>query len=459
MVRDPDGSRLRAQLARLSGYTDAALIDTLTAPEHAALAAELLRERLADQPERFADEHLVAIAGTHDLSRRLEGGLTGPLPLASLRGFARAEIGRRGDEPWRPLCPPHAGARCLAALEGHDGEVRRLQALDGGVLVSTTADGSRLLWELATGRQLAALQREDGLGADTLLRRRGGRVVVSRPGARRSHAEFPLPEGSIKAVAGGRFALVEGGPSGAAISVREIPSGRVLWSRDGFAWDFRAGDTLDVELSPGGRFLAVGQGYGSHLEIVEIDSGRATSFASETTDACLVALAAEPLAMLSLRGRLVVHDLDAGSAALDLDGVGPAALDARAALLLRAAGGRVELRERGGRLRWQHTAPGPVDQVALGTGGELCCALVRGSWDDDERSYRPALRVWDRDGAALAAIDGAHAATVLPGAREVVTGGRWGTIWRWAVTGPVPGPAAGSSGGGAARTAARRTAR
>ena len=459
MIRDARGDRRRALVARLSGYTDAALVDALTAPEHAGLAAELLRERLVDQPDRFHDDVLQAIAGAHDLSRRLEGGLTGPLPLTALRSFARAEIGRRGGEAWRPLCPRHSGVRCLAALEGHDGEVRRLQALEGGVLASAAADGSRLIWELGSGRQLASLRREDGVGPEALLRWRAGAVVALRPGGPRVEARLELPEGSIRAVAGTRLALLEGGPSDATVSVREIPGGRVLWSRAGYAWDFRVGDTLDVDLSPGGRYLAVGQGYGAHVEIVELDSGRSVAFDSETPSACLLALGPEPLALLSQRGRLVVHDLDAGSAAHELEGAGPAALDGAAAVLLRAVENRIELHEVRGRRLWQYEAPGQVDQVAVSADGELCCALVRGAWGDDERSYRPVLRVLSRSGNEVAAIDGAYAVAAVPGRNELVTGGRWGTIWRWEIA--PAATAAGPATGGAAppRRPARRPTR
>jgi len=432
MTREKGSDRRRAELARLSAYTDAALLDALGEPARAELAADLLRERLSDQPDRVPADVLEALAGAHDISRRLHGGLTGPLPLAALRAFARAEIRRRGGEAWRPLSPPHRGVRCLAALEGHDGEVRRMWSLDGGVLASETAGGERLLWHLASGRRLAPLRREDGLGTRAVLRWRSGSVAVSQPGAARPAGRLELPAGSIRAVAGGVLALLEGGPDAAALSVRDLATGRVMWSRDGYAWDFRSGDVLDVDLSPGGRYVAVGRGYGSHLEVVEIETGRSEEFASSTHEACLVALAEEPLALLSLGDRLVVYDLDAGRAALTLDGTGPALLAAGGTTLLRAVGALVEARARDGRLLWQRDAAGVVDRLAASPSGGLVAALARESWADAERAYAGTLRVWDRRGGEVAAVGGAYAAA-LPGECEVVTGGRWGTLWRWAV--------------------------
>ena len=442
MTAERRRDRQRALVLRLSAYTDAALVDALAVPENAGPAAALLRERLVEQPDGFATHLLEAIAGLHGLSRRLEGGLTGPLPLAALRSCARAEIARRGGEAWRLLCPPHRGVRCLAALDGHDGEVRALRPLAGGVLASDEAGGERILWDLSSGRRLAPLRREDGVGEVAVLRWRDGAVAVSRPGERRAAGEVASPRGSIRAVAGGRFALVEGGSHGATVSVREVASGRVLWSRAGYEWDFRSGDALDVELSPAGRFLAIGQGYGGCVEIVEIESGRSSAFASEGPGVCLIALAGEPLVVLSQRGRTVVRDLDAGVTTLELEGCGPAALDGGSSLLLRGVGSGVELRDRRGIVRWQREVHGAVDQVFLTAGGELCGALARGDREADGRSYRSVARLWDRAGAEIGAIGGAYAVAPLPGGRELATGGRWGTIWHWVVVEP---PTAGRS--------------
>jgi hypothetical protein len=430
--------RSRSDLARLNAYSDAALVDALAIPEYAELAAELIRERLCDQPEQFHDGVLAAVAALHDISRRLDGGLTGPQPLAALRAFARAEIARRGGEALRPLCPSHAGVRCRAALEGHDGEVRVLLPLDGGALASVEAGGGRLLWQLETGRRLAPLRRDDGVGESAVLRWRDGAVAVSRPGAQRASAELALPAGSIPAVAGGRLALVEGGPSSATVSVREIAGGRVLWSRAGFEWDHRSGDTLDVTLSPGGRFLAIGQGYGAHLELVDLAGGSSSTFASESDAACLVALGTEPLAVLSVRGGTVVRDLAAGAEVLALAGTGPAAIASGAALMVRGVGTRVELRDLDGGPVWGHETRGAVDRVFASPDGALFGALVRGAWDDEEHCYRSVARMWSRDGAETAAIHGACALAVLPGGRGVATGGRWGTVWLWQTEPDLP---------------------
>jgi hypothetical protein len=438
MTPERRSARQRAELARLSSFTDAALVDALAAPEYAEVAAGLLRERLVDQPEQFHDGVLDAVAGVHDISRRLDRGLTGPQPLAALRGFARAEIARRGGEGWRALCPSHAGVRCRAALEGHDGEVRALLPLDGGALVSVEAGSGRLLWQLETGRQLAPLRREDGVGESAVLRWRDGAVAVSRPGARRASAELALPAGSIPAVAGGRLALVEGGPSGATVSVREIAGGRVLWSRAGFEWDHRSGDALDVALSPGGRFLAIGQGYGTHLELVDLASGSSSTFASESDAACLVAVGTEPLAVLSVRGGTVVRDLAAGAEVLALAGTGPAAIASGAALMVRGVGTRVELCDLDGGPVWEHETRGAVDRVFASPDGALFGALVRGAWDDEAHCYRSVARMWSREGSEIAAIHGAYALAVLPGGREVATGGRWGTVWLWQTEPDLP---------------------
>jgi hypothetical protein len=417
----------------LAKATDREQVARLAQPELAAAAAELLRERLGDNPEDVQDGVLDDVAAAHDLTRTFADGSSGTLPVASLRALARRELERRGREGWRALSPAHAGLRCVAALEGHDDEVRRLRPWRSGLLASVACGFDRMVWAVVSRRRLSRLRRADGLGDGVLLRRRHGEVAVFRPGVRSRRSRVPVPAGEIPAVSGDRFALVEGDQYGATVSVREITSGAVVFARGGYAWDTHVGDTLDVELSPGGRFLAVGAGYGTHLEIVDLAGGRERTFSSAGTRPCLVALGPEPWAVLSLPDGHEVVDLESGRTALRLEGAqGPAVIDERAATLVRGVGSTVEMRDLGGGLFWRHHVGGAVDDVQVSPDGELAAAVVRGDWSVEERSYRPTAHLWRRDGTEVGSIEGAYAVALLSDGRTAATGGRWGTIWLWA---------------------------
>ena len=416
----------------LAWASDGDLAALLAQPEHAAAAAALLRELLGDNPEQVGDAALDEIAAAHDLTRAFADGSTGALPVASLRAVARREIERRGRDGWRALCPAHSGVRCVGALEGHDDEVRRLLPGIGGSLASVAAGFDRLLWSVPARRRLARPGPEDGVGAGLLLRRRGAEVRVLGPSGRGPRPVIPVPPGTIRAVAGNRFALVEGDPYGATVSVREIASGAAIFSRGSYSWDTHVGDTLDVELSAGGRFLAIGAGYGSHLEVVDLDGGGERAFASAGTRSCLVVLGPEPWAVLSIGDRHEVVDLASGERRLQLEGgQGPAVLDERAGRLVRGVGSAVELVDLGGGVLWRRKAGGAVEEVAIDAGGERVAALVRGAWDERERSYRPTAHLWRGDGAEVGAIEGAYAVAFVPDHATILTGGRWGTIWLW----------------------------
>jgi hypothetical protein len=416
----------------LARASDGELAALLGRPEHAAAAAALLRERLGDNPEQVGDGALDAVAAAHDLTRAFADGSTGALPVAALRALARREIARRGREGWRALCPAHSGVRCVGALEGHEDEVRRLRPQPGGILASVACGFDRLLWNVAARRRLARPGPEDGVGAGLLLRRRGAEVKVLRPGVAGPRPALAVPPGAIRAVAGGRFALVEGDPYGATVSVRKIAAGNAIVSRSSYSWDTHVGDSLDVELSPGGRFLAIGAGYGSHLEVVDLDAGGERAFASGGTRSCLVALGPEPWAVLSIDDRHQVVDLASGRTALRLeDGQGPAVLDEQAGRLLRGAGRAVELVDLTGRVVWRCETAGMVEEVAIDADGARIAALVRGAWDERERSYRPTAHLWRGDGAEIGSIAGAYAVAFVPDRATILTGGRWGTIWLW----------------------------
>jgi hypothetical protein len=416
----------------LAWASDGELAALLAQPEHAAAAATLLREYLGDNPEQVGDAALDEIAAAHDLARAFPDGSTGRLPVASLRALARREIARRGRDGWRALCPAHSGVRCAGALEGHDDEIRRLLPESGGTLASVAAGFDRLMWSVAARRRLARPGPKDGVGAGLLLRRRDAEVRVLRPSGRGPRPLIPVPPGTIRAVAGDRFALVEGDPYGATVSVREIASGAANFSRGSYSWDTHVGDTLDVELSPGGRFLAIGAGYGSQLEVVDLDGGGGRAFASAGTRPCLVALGPEPWAVLSIEDRHEVVDLASGESRLQLQGgQGPAALDERAGRLVRGVGSAVELLDLTGSVvrRWE--TGGAVEDVAIDAGGERVAALARGAWDEGERSYRPTAHLWRSDGVEVGAIAGAYAVAFVPDLATILTGGRWGTIWLW----------------------------
>ena len=386
----------------LAWASDRDLAALLAQPEHAAAAAALLRECLGDNPEQVGDAALDMVAAAHDLTRAFADGSTGALPVASLRAVARREVERRGRDGWRALCPAHSGVRCVGALEGHDDEVRRLLPGIGGSLASVAVGFDRLLWSVPARRRLARPGPEDGVGAGLLLRRRGAEVRVLRPSGRGPRPVIPVPPGTIRAVAGGRFALVEGDPYGATVSVREIASGAAIFSRGSYSWDTHVGDSLDVELSPGGRFLAIGAGYGSHLDVVDLDGGGERAFASAGTRPCLVALGSEPWAVLSIGDRHEVVDVASGQSRLQLEGgQGPAALDERTRRLVRGVGSAVELVDLGGGVLWRREAGGAVEEVAIDAGGGRVAALARGAWDERERSYRPTAHLWRGDGTEV----------------------------------------------------------
>jgi hypothetical protein len=106
-------------------------------------------------------------------------------------------------------------------------------------------------------------------------------------------------------------------------------------------------------------------------------------------------------------------------------------LDAPRNRLVRGTGSAVEVRDLGGGLAWSAETGGPVEHVTVDPETGRVAALVRGAWNEAERSYRPTARVWEADGEPRAVVEGAYAVAFLPGAVRLATGGRWGTVWLW----------------------------
>ena len=56
-----------------------------------------------------------------------------------------------------------AAGLCIATLQGHEGTVWSVAALEGGLLASGSEDNTVKVWEVASGRCVATLQGHGAL--------------------------------------------------------------------------------------------------------------------------------------------------------------------------------------------------------------------------------------------------------------------------------------------------------
>lgn len=447
--------RVAAARARLAGAPAEELLGALADPGTSEGASQLLAAALGDPAVPFTTEQLARIASLHGISRSVPGsshpdpevgalengatrGMTGSLPLARLRDAARGRLGAAGLDATAPLRPDAANLACTGVLEGLELEPRWIVPFGQRHLVSREPGLGVELRDLADPGGVERLHYLDLATPDLLVRRLpDGRMGLFRPG---EPAPFERLEarggGQGLAVAGGRVAILEGGPNNARLAVHDLSSPPAAWRSRGFGWDSRSGDFPIATLSPGGGRIALEIDYGTRLEIYDVASGRTLlSLDRPQYSPRLVGFASDRLVLLEADGALRAHDLDAGGIAWSRDGAPSivAVLPGNGELLRSAPGGLERLSPDGRPAASFPAPPGKIEALVPDPRSGRFAVVATTGWDADANLWSQRVTIHDRDGREIARVDPAFSVAFLAPslAGDLATGGLFGPVWLW----------------------------